>query len=228
VGLINVLLTVMSAGLVWCFGRLRAARDQAESDSWKRRLGWGLLIEAMLLAGVGGIRMAGVAAVAGGFSLLLGYRHLRLPWFTGAARPTVVTDHLDLELGADGVPVRGRVLKGVFAGRRLERLAPAELALLWQDCRYTDQSSARLVEAWLDRMHPTWREDLSRAEASTGPGGRMTRKEALEVLGLKAGASEEDIRRAHRELIKRMHPDAGGSGYLAAKINEAKDLLLRG
>ena len=67
---------------------------------------------------------------------------------------------------------------------------------------------------------------MARAENEPGPGGIMTRSEALEILGLKSGAKTDDVRRAHRNLIKKMHPDAGGSGYLAAKINEAKNVLV--
>lgn len=157
-----------------------------------------------------------------------------LPWgsLSGRGSPSsgstsrIITDHLEMELDHDSGAMRGRVLKGVFAGRQIERLAPAELALLWRDCQFTDPKSAQLIEAWLDRSHPTWREDMARAEGEPGAGGIMTREEALEILGLKAGAGDDDIRRAHRELMKRFHPDAGGSGYLAAKINEAKDVLL--
>lgn len=138
----------------------------------------------------------------------------------------IVTDHLEMELDHATGAMQGRVLKGAFKGRSIERLAPAELALLWRDCKFTDPRSAQLIEAWLDRAHPSWREDMARAEGTAGPGGITTREEALDILGLKPGAGEDDIRKAHRELIKKLHPDRGGSDYLAAKINEAKDLLL--
>ncbi|MEW5962030.1 MAG: DnaJ domain-containing protein [Pseudomonadota bacterium] len=142
----------------------------------------------------------------------------------------VVTDFLDMELDHDSGDMRGKVLKGMFAGRTLASLKPVELALLWQDCRLADPASAQLVEAYLDRVHPSWREDVARGEArmSGGPDGRMSAEEAREILGLGPDADEDAIRRAHRELILKLHPDRGGSTYLAAKVNEAKDVLLGG
>jgi hypothetical protein len=144
----------------------------------------------------------------------------------------VATEYLEVELDHDTGEVRGRVLKGAFAGRNLEDLTPLDMARLWQDCRFADPQSAQILEAALDRTHPSWREDLARADgesaagSGSGMGSRMTREQALEVLGLKEGASEVDIRRAHRDLMMKLHPDHGGSTFLAAKINEAKDVLL--
>ena len=196
---------------------------------------------------------AGVAALAGagflvfrglvGYAMSLAALGSWLLWggggiswggFPGSAQKSpgqasrVVTEHLDVELDHDTGEISGRVLEGAFAGRQLEQLAPIEMARLWQDCRFADPQSAQILEAYLDRAHPTWREDLARTGGEPGPGpeGRMTREQALEILGLELGASEEDIRRAHRELMMKMHPDRGGSTYLAAKINEAKDVLL--
>ena len=144
----------------------------------------------------------------------------------------VTTDTLEVELDHDSGEIVGRVLKGAFAGRELELLTPAEMAQLWQDCRFSDPQSAQIIEAYLNRLHPTWREDLARAGGEAGApggtpaGGQMTRVQALEVLGLAEGAGEDDIRHAHRELMKKLHPDRGGSTFLAAQINEAKDVLL--
>jgi hypothetical protein len=139
----------------------------------------------------------------------------------------VTTEHLEVELDHDSGDIHGRILKGVFAGRRLEELKPVELAHLWRDCRFSDPQSAQIVAAYLDRLHPTWRDDMARQGApSTDEEGRMSREQALEILGLAPGASEDDVRRAHRELMMKLHPDHGGSTYLAAKINEAKDVLL--
>jgi hypothetical protein len=201
-----------------------------------------MLARAVRLAvGIGALGLAALFGLRGAlaFALPLASFGAWLVWSNGG-RPwpgsasvsngrasRVTTDHLDVMLDLDTGEVAGRVRKGVFAGRQLETMAPAEIGLLWQDCRFNDPKSAQLLEAWLDRVHPTWREDMARAEREPGAGGVMTRAEALEVLGLKEGASAEDIRRAHKDLMMRFHPDRGGSTYLASKINEAKDLLLK-
>jgi DnaJ-domain-containing protein 1 len=143
----------------------------------------------------------------------------------------VITEHIEMELDHDTGDMRGRVLKGTFAGRAFESLSVFELSELWQECRFSDVQSASLVEAYLDSAHPTWREDVAEHDRGSQSGGSsgaavMSREEALDVLGLKPGASEDDIRRAHRDLMMKLHPDRGGSDYLAAKINRAKDVLL--
>jgi len=182
----------------------------------------GLVGYAMSLAALGSWLLWG----AGGF-----------PWggFPGGAQKSagqtsrVETEHLEVELEHDTGAISGQVRKGRFAGRELESLAPIEMAQLWQDCRFADPQSALILEAYLDRVHPSWREDLSRADGGEGAAssGKMTREQALDILGLEAGAGEDEIRRAHRELMMKVHPDHGGSTFLAAKLNEAKDVLLK-
>ena len=103
-------------------------------------------------------------------------------------------------------------------------------AKLYRECVEAGPQTSALLEAYLDRAHPDWRdgEDVGGAgqeQASTGSSA-MTREEAFEILGLPSGAARSEIRKAHRTLMKSFHPDQGGSSYLASKINQAKDLLL--
>lgn len=132
---------------------------------------------------------------------------------------------LDHDTGAMG----GEVLYGALRGRTLDSLEPAEAAALLDACRRDDPPSASVLEAWLDRSRPDWRERFAESAAPPpgGGSGTMSREEAYEILGLSPGASAEQVKEAHRRLMMGVHPDHGGSTYLAAKINQAKDLLLR-
>jgi hypothetical protein len=210
----------------------------ANAQVLAQQLRVGVGVAALAGAGVLVVRgMVGYAMSLAAFGSWLLWGHGGLPWggFPGRTQRSpgqtsrVATEYLEVELEHDSGEIRGRVLKGAFAGRDLETLTPIETAHLWQDCRFADPQSAQILEAYLDRVHPSWREDLARAEGDS-PGDQasssLTRAQALEVLGLEEGAMPADIRRAHRELMLKMHPDRGGSTYLAAKINEAKDLLL--
>jgi hypothetical protein len=123
--------------------------------------------------------------------------------------------------------VGGTVLAGRYAGRTLDALTDAELVDLRTECA-ADADSLRVLEAYLDRrLGADWR-NAQNAPPPRGPRTDMTREEALAVLGLAEGASNDDIRAAHRRLIQRMHPDVGGTADLAARINRAKDVLLGG
>lgn len=122
--------------------------------------------------------------------------------------------------------VGGTVLTGRFAGRTLDRLSDSELLDLHEECR-ADADSLRVMEAYLDRrLNVDWR--TARQPPPRGPRSDMTRAEALAVLGLAEGASDVEIKAAHRRLIRRTHPDAGGTADLAARINRAKDVLVGG
>jgi DnaJ-domain-containing protein 1 len=132
------------------------------------------------------------------------------------------------------------VLTGPFRGRRLSELTPEELMAFLRECRVQDEESARVLEAYLDRTHGAgWRDadDAAGAEGAQGASGRrspwsgasgMSREEACEILGVGPAASAREIKAAHRKLMLKLHPDHGGSDYLAAKINQAKDVLLGG
>ena len=144
-------------------------------------------------------------------------------------RSSVRSVMVAMELDHDTGDLIGQVVSGPHAGRDLGSFGTEELVALRSTFLGADPEGARLLEAYLDRRFPTWREyaqtDL---HARRGGGDRaMTQEEALQILGLAAGAREDEIRGAHRALMKKLHPDQGGSTYLAARVNEAKDLLLR-
>jgi hypothetical protein len=142
-----------------------------------------------------------------------------------AARSATIEMRLDLDTGA----ISGSVLAGPYQGRALASLDRPECLRLLEICERDDPEGARLLETYLDRRFSGWREaDEGQTEArrSAGGSGAMTRDEAYEVLGLAKGASAEEIIRAHRALMKKFHPDHGGSTALAARVNQAKDVLL--
>ena len=137
---------------------------------------------------------------------------------------------IEMELDHDTGDMNGAVLVGPYAGRALNDLAEDALRALYAECRRSDPDGARLLEAYLDRRFPRWRENAETHD-DTRPGdrphsGAMTEEEAYQVLGLQPGASPDDVRRAHRTLMKKLHPDQGGSTYLAARVNQAKEVLL--
>ena len=151
----------------------------------------------------------------------------------------VETRFLRMNLDHDSGILDGMVLDGQFRGSRLGELKPPDLAGLLRECRVEDEQSATVLEAYMDRTYGgSWRTGEDQAsgggEEQNQGGGRsspwnhatMTRDEALEILGLQSGATTSAIKEAHHTLMKKNHPDQGGSNYLASKINQAKELLL--
>lgn len=183
----------------------------------------GLLVTGRFMAAValGGAGLALLGRSGGRLSGLFQRRttpkqsRVRSPWF-------------DMELDHATGALTGTVLAGTYAGSRLDDL-PLDALLALRPA--LDAQSLALVEAYLDRRAPAWREnaegDARDRSGRESPGrGAMTEQEAYEVLGLDQGAPQSDVRRAHRALMKKLHPDHGGSGYLAARVNQAKDVIL--
>ena len=137
----------------------------------------------------------------------------------------VETAFLHMRLDHDTGEMDGAVLRGRYEGCALRELGLEDLLALLDECR-TDRQSVAVLEAYLDRIHEDWRE--SRGPPPGASSGEMSESEARAVLGLGPEATREEIVEAHRRLIQRLHPDRGGSDYLAAKLNAAKDLLLGG
>jgi DnaJ domain len=171
--------------------------------------------------GVGGLALLGLWPLSRSF----GGRTQKSPGQVSRVRSAF----LEMELDHDSGAMRGRILAGKHEGVTLDALDVATLVGLLPDI---DQESQALLAAYLDRRVPGWREH-AQADTATGQGsaphttGPMTQQEAYQVLGLQPGANDAEISRAHRTLMKKLHPDQGGSTYLAARVNEAKDILLR-
>ncbi len=146
-----------------------------------------------------------------------------------ASSSEVVTPYLRMSLDHDTGTMAGTVLAGRFEGIQLAELSLADLIALLRECRAADAESARLLEAYLDRLHPDWRETMGGGQSAPPHGGSddMTIAEAYEILGLEPGADEAAIRAAHHRLMMQLHPDHGGTDYLATKINRARDVLLK-
>lgn len=156
------------------------------------------------------------------------------PWgSSGGAGPntsSVRSAALEMQLNHETGEMNGVVLAGQFEGSMLDDMSRENLLTLLDEVRQDGESLA-LLDAYLDRRFPAWREDTEfdagAGQTGSSGSGPMSEEEAYEVLGLSSGASADDIRKAHRRLMKRAHPDSGGSTFLAAKINEAKDVLLK-
>jgi DnaJ domain len=200
-----------------------------------RKIGGAL---ALIFAGFLLLRGEIVAAVPLGLFAfgLLGWSTSWMPVFGSRTQKTagqtsqVRSAYLEMQLDHDTGMMRGRILAGRYAGVSLDALDPPALVGLLKEI---DDDSRALLAAYLDRRAPGWRENAqgdagagSRAGAARS-GGKMTEEEAYQILGIEPGASAQDIARAHRTLMKKLHPDQGGTTYLAARVNEAKDVLLR-
>ncbi len=142
---------------------------------------------------------------------------------------TVETVVLRMTLDHDSGDLDGEVISGPFSGRGLADLSEAQLLELLQDCRARDGQSAALLEAYLDRTRgDNWRTADEASDHGIPPNtpGAMSVGQAAEILGVPADASNEEVTAAHRRLIQKLHTDRGGTDYLAALINEARDTLI--
>ena len=143
-------------------------------------------------------------------------------------RSRVRSRFLDMTLEHRSGDLWGQIVAGPYAGHGLDEFDLPQLTAMISGF---DTESVALLESYLDRRFPAWREN-AQGNAAGGQGraassGKMTDEEAYQILGLQPGAGRDEIGRAHRALMKKLHPDQGGSTYLAARVNEAKDTLLR-
>ena len=154
--------------------------------------------------------------------------------FGGGARRSpgqtsqVRSQFLDMRLDHDSGALNGEIVAGPYAGHSLDEFDLPQLTAMISGF---DAESVSLLESYLDRRFPAWRQnaqgDAAGGQRRSAASGKMTDEEAYQILGLQPGAGRDAISQAHRGLMKKLHPDQGGSTYLAARVNEAKDTLLR-
>jgi hypothetical protein len=218
--------------VLWFLHGFVKANPKGLAIGLKTAGGVAALVGAAFLAFRGQISLAAPLGAAG--LGLLGW----LPWSMAGfgARTQKATGQVsrvrspfvEMELDHDTGSMSGRLIAGRYEGVTLDALDQTTLITVLGEI---DDESRALLAAYLDRRHPRWREhaDGGAAAGKVDPArsGKMTEEEAYQILGIAPGSSPEEIGRAHRLLMKKLHPDQGGSTYLAARVNEAKDVLLR-
>jgi hypothetical protein len=224
---------VVLALLLWALHAFTKVKPQTAAVVLKTGGGLGALAVAGLLGARGRLDIAIPLGLTG--LGLLGWLPWSIPGLGARMRKStgqvsrVRSAFVEMELDHDTGTMRGRILAGRHEGAALDALDMATLAGFLPDI---DEESRSLLMAYLDRREPLWREN-AQADATAGSSrrgwstGKMTEEEAYQILGVQPGASAKDIGLAHRSLMKKLHPDQGGSTYLAARVNEAKDVLLR-
>ena len=156
---------------------------------------------------------------------------------TGPQTSEISSRFVHMMLIHDTGMMDGIVLEGSYKDAKLSQLTLEDLLALLKVCEI-DRDSHSLLMAYLDRVHAGWQTQYqdpgtahdNAGDDSAGAGDRhqtMTDSEALDILGLAADATSREIVEAHRRLIQKIHPDRGGSTYLASKINAAKELLIK-
>ena len=225
---------VLVAGLLWLISKLNASTPEQRQKILKLLLlygGVGILIGMIvtgrlhwLFAGIGFL----IPWIQRGIMAQRAFDQFKR--WSGPRQDQntdVETRYLRMVLDHDSGEMSGVVLDGTFQGRSLHELSVSELMTLRTECEHHDIQSVAVLDAYLDRTYgQQWREQANADDAGSGDES-MTVEQAYEVLGLTPQATRDDIIDAHRRLMQKLHPDRGGPTYLAAKINQAKDLLLR-
>lgn len=228
-------LGLIGCAVVWWLSKKHGGLGAAVA-AFPRHLiaGWMALAAAGLLLLHGNLLLAAMLGIGGLWSLEgpegLGRRLRGVIPARAASDRHLRTRLLSVSILADGSFSDGRVRSGPLAGWRLDGMDLPALMGFLALCRAEDPEGAVLLEAYLDRRAPGWRVDAQRDRDPRAGGalkpGAMSQEQAYQILGLERGASAEEVRSAHRTLMKRAHPDQGGSAEWAARVNAARDRLL--
>jgi len=207
----------------------RLPAERRRSFFWRTAF-WGILGASIILVASGRMHWlgAGLAALIPLGKVIFGLGMRALPVLQILSRfktsPSQFrTSALMVEINFASKHMDGEVLQGEYAGKRLSELSAEQLQTLADELRGTDRESFVLLQAYMLRNTS---EQQSGESYQAGNFSDISNDEAYKILGLESDADEEDIIKAHKRLMQRLHPDRGGSDYLAAKINAAKDQLI--
>lgn len=227
----RLLLLVAIVFSVWYWWSLvkRLPADQRRSFFW-RTASWSVLGASIILIATGRMHWvgAGLAALIPLGKLLLGVGIRALPILQILSRfktspSQFSTSALKVEINFSNKHMDGEVLEGEYKGKRLSDLSQEQLQALAEELRASDRESFVLLQAYLLRNGAG---SQSSGDYQANTFTDISNDEAYKLLGLETNASKEDVIKAHKRLMQRLHPDRGGSDYLAAKINAAKDQLV--
>jgi len=221
---------VAVVAVLWLMGKYARATSSRKASLVQKGGGILALIAAVVVTLRGGLAL-GLPLGLMGLALLGWTKGLSFfPGWTIGPSPVSSQRTAFLEITIDRVTgaMHGRVIAGRRAGADLDALDDATLNALMAEF---DPASRQLLMAYCDRRGAGRREHAQGGadarQRSPASSGKMTEEEAYQFLGLEPGAGAEEIGHAYRTLMKKLHPDQGGPTYLAARINEAKEVLLR-
>ena len=236
--MIRVLLAIAAAAIaIYYLWRVRSMPPHKQRSGYIKFL-LGLMIALVVVLTLTG-RMHWVgAAITGAFVFL---RQI-LPWViralpflnklrernTQSGQSSIQTNHLSATLDHGSGHIEGKIIEGPHKGWLLSELSIMQLEDLLTHYQTEDEESAELLEAYIDQRRQQADQNTEQQRtANRAASDQSARAEALAILGLDEGSTEEEVVAAHRSLIQKLHPDSGGNDFLAAKINQAKDILLK-
>ena len=226
--LLGVILTI------WYWRRflIKLPSERRNSFLWKSVF-FVVLLGSVTLVTMGKLHWigAGLAALVPVIKVILSMGLRALPFLQIFRRfrssPSHIrTEYIDAEINFSTRTMDGEVLSGDYGGRKLSMLTSDELNSLSEWLKAKDQESFVLLNTYMMRMGKGANNDSFSQDRRNDSFSQMSKKDALQILGLNEGSTNHDIIKSHKRLIQRLHPDRGGSDYLAAKINAAKDRLL--
>jgi len=231
-----IIVLLLLCGLVYAIYRFKRLNIDAKKQLAKKLILVALVVLLLVLALTG--RLHWLAAAIGALLPLvprvirfaMGFWPALSPYFRRYKQnkqSTMQTRFLSLQINMLSGELQGEVLDGKYTGEKLQSMSIVQLGELLEECQAQDAESAALLMAYMQRMRPDWKFDGKKGASYTADSSAMTEQQARDVLGVSATATKSEVIKAHKRLMQKLHPDRGGSDYLAVQINKAKEVLLK-